>query len=161
MTEAFAIRFITEQDGRPLRWTYLRPGAPQGGTVYDRAPEAVHVGAFVGESLIGSASLLLEDQSRGVTPGVWRLRGMITHPDWRGREIGGRMLAFGIAELERREASLLWCDGRTRALAFYLRHGFQAVGAAFETPGTGPHYRLLRSLGPTPTPPAGAPEELQ
>jgi hypothetical protein len=63
MTEAFAIRFITEQDGRPLRWTYLR-------------------------------------------------------------------------------------------------NGFHGGGAAFETPGTGPHYRLLRSLGIVPTPLVGAPEEL-
>ena len=161
MTEACAIRFITEQDGRPLRWGYLRPGMPQGGSIYDRAPDAVHVGAFAGESLIGSASLLLEDQSRGVTPGVWRLRGMIIHPDWRRRDVGGRVLAFGIAELERRGASLVWCDGRTAALAFYLRHGFHVVGAETETPGTGPHYRLLRSLGTAPTPPAGAPEELQ
>jgi len=159
MTEAFAIRFITEEDGRPLRWTYLRPGMPKGGTIYDRAPDAVHVGAFAGESLIGSASLLLEDQSSGVTPGVWRLRGMITHPDWRGRDVGGRVLAFGIAELERRGASLVWCDGRTGALAFYRRHGFQPVGAEFETPGTGPHYRLLRSLGDRPNAACGALEE--
>ena len=86
---------------------------------------------------------------------------MIIHPDWRRRDVGGRVLAFGIAELERRGASLVWCDGRTAALAFYLRHGFHVVGAETETPGTGPHYRLLRSLGTAPTPPAGAPEELQ
>ena len=159
MTEAFAIRLITEEDGRPLRWTYLRPGMPQGGTIYDRASDAVHVGAFAGESLVGSASLLLEDQSRGVTPGIWRLRGMVTHPDWRGREVGTQVLAFAVAELQRRGASLLWCDGRSSALSFYRRHGFQTVGEEFETPGTGPHYRLIRSLGTAPTPLAGAPEE--
>jgi GNAT superfamily N-acetyltransferase len=159
MTEAFAIRFITEEDGRPLRWSYLRPGMPQGGSIYDRAADAFHVGAFAGAALVGSVSLLLEDQSGGVTPGVWRLRGMITHPDWRGRNAGGAALRFGIAELERRGAGLVWCDGRVAALAFYRRHGFQPVGAEFETPGTGPHYRLIRPLGQAPTPRDGAPEE--
>jgi predicted GNAT family N-acyltransferase len=148
MTEAFAIRFITEEDGRPLRRTHLRPGMPMGGSIYDRAPESVHVGAFAGDALVGSVSLLLEDQDGGVTPGVWRLRGMITHPEWRGRAAGGQALEFGIAELVRRGARLVWCDGRTKALAFYRRHGFHAVGSEFETPGTGPHYRLIRSLEP-------------
>jgi GNAT superfamily N-acetyltransferase len=160
MTEAFAIRFITEEDGRPLRWDHLRPGLPRGGSIYDRAADAIHVGVFAGATLVGSASLLQEDQDGGVTPGAWRLRGMITHPDWRGRTVGSGALAFGIAELERRGASLVWCDGRVAALAFYRRHGFHVVGAEFETPGTGPHYRLIRPLGLDPTPPAGgAPEE--
>jgi GNAT superfamily N-acetyltransferase len=159
MTEGFSTRFITEEDGRPLRWTYLRPGMPKGGSVYDKAPDAFHVGVFAGADLVGSTSLLLEDPAGGVTPGVWRLRGMITHPDWRGREVGSQALAFAIAELERRRASLVWCDGRLAALPFYRRHGFHPVGEEFETPGTGPHYRLVRSLGTVPTPLAGAPEE--
>jgi ribosomal protein S18 acetylase RimI-like enzyme len=159
MTEGFNTRFITEEDGRPLRWTYLRPGMPKGGSVYDTAADAFHVGVFAGADLVGSTSLLLEDQAGGVTPGVWRLRGMITHPEWRGREIGSRALAFALTELERRRASLVWCDGRVAALSFYQRHGFHTVGEEFETPGTGPHYRLIRSLGTVPTPAAGAPEE--
>ncbi|GGF45923.1 N-acetyltransferase [Aliidongia dinghuensis] len=169
MTQSFATRFITEEDGRPLRWTYLRPGMPRGGSVYDQAADAFHVGVFAlvssapgsseGETLVGSASLLLEDQAGGVTPGVWRLRGMITHPDWRGRAVGSQALAFALDELDRRGASLVWCDGRTTALAFYRRHGFEPVGAEFETPGTGPHYRLVRPLGCTPSPQVGAPEE--
>jgi len=159
MTEGFRTRLITEEAGRPLRWTYLRPGATTGGTIYDQAPDAFHVGVFAEADLVGSASLLLEDQAGGVTPGNWRLRGMVTHPDWRGREVGSRALAFAIAELEHRSASLVWCNGRSSALSFYRRHGFQTVGEEFETPGTGPHYRLIRSLGTAPTPLAGAPEE--
>jgi len=159
MTEGFSTRFITETDGRPLRWTYLRPGMPRNTSVYEQAVDAVHVGVFADDTLVGSVSFLLEDLDEGVTPGVWRLRGMITHPDWRDRGIGGRAVDFGIAELERRGASLVWCNGRTAALSFYRRHGFHPVGEEFETPGTGPHYRLIRSLGTAPTPLAGASEE--
>jgi GNAT superfamily N-acetyltransferase len=132
---------------------------PKGGSIYDGAPDGFHVGVFAGASLVGAASALLEDQAGGVTAGVWRLRGMITHPDWRGRGVGTRALRLVIAEMERRGASLLWCEGRLAAMPFYLRHGFQAVGAEFETPGTGPHYRLIRPLGTIPTPIVGAPEE--
>lgn len=159
MTERFTTRFITEEAGRPLRWTYLRPGSATGGSIYDPAADAFHVGVFDQDTLVGSVSLLSEDQAGGVTPGTWRLRGMVTHPDWRGREVGTRALAFALAELQRLGAGLVWCDGRTSALRFYHRHGFQTVGEEFETPGTGPHYRLIRSLGTAPTPLVGAPEE--
>jgi len=159
MSQNFGTRFITELDGRPLRWTYLRPGLPKSASAYEQAADAFHVGVFDGETLVGCASMLLEDQSAGVTPGHWRLRGMVTHPEWRGRSVGSQALTFGVAELERRQATLVWCDGRTAALAFYRRHGFHPVGAEFETPGTGPHYRLIRPLAPVTSP--ASPKEPQ
>jgi GNAT superfamily N-acetyltransferase len=161
MVEPLAIRFITEEEGRPLRWTYLRPGMPTAGTVYDQAADAIHAGAFVGKELIGSASLLLEDEAGGFSAGVWRLRGMIIHPDWRNRGVGGKALEFAVTEAVRRGARLVWCNGRTAALDFYRRHGFHPVGAEFETPGTGPHYRLIRPLDEAHPPGVrhGAPEK--
>ena len=85
----------------------------------------------------------------------WRLRGMASEPAVRGRGLGGRVLEFGIEELARRLAAkgqasaTLWCNGRTRAQAFYQRHGFAPIGALFETPGTGPHYVFWRKVGAT------------
>jgi len=159
MSESFVTRFITEEDGRPLRWTHLRPGMAKAGSVYDGAADAFHVGVFAGEQLVCSASFLLEDQAGGVTPGIWRLRGMITHPDWRGRAAGSRAVEFGLVELARRGATLVWCDGRVAALTFYRRHGFSAVGDVFETRGTGPHYRMLRALAEPSIPTAPNPRD--
>lgn len=45
-----------------------------------------------------------------------------------------------------RRATLLWCNGRTRALGFYARLGFTAVGEEFVVPHSGPHYVLARPV---------------
>ena len=82
--------------------------------------------------------------------------GGLAHPEG-GRDVIERgVVVAALVELARRHAALVWCDGRLAALEFYRRHGFQPVGAMFETPGTGPHYRLVRLLGGT-----DAPEELR
>ena len=134
-------RFITEADGRPLRRDYLRPGLPE--RVYPAVP-AIHGGAYDGSILIGSASLLREDlDQQGLTEG-WRLRGMITHPDWRSRGVGALVLGFVMAEALRRGAFYVWCHGRSAALEFYRRQGFAATGDEFLVPGTGPHFIMLR-----------------
>ena len=137
-----AFRFIAEAESRALRSAFLRPGLPL--SAYPPV-EAIHGGAFAGPDLIGSAGLLRQDLAEnGLTEG-WRLRGMITHPDWRSRGIGAQILGFISAEAVRRGARHIWCHGRTAALDFYRRQGFIAVGAEFMVAHTGPHFVMLRT----------------
>lgn len=137
-----AFRFIAEAESRALRGVYLRPGLPV--SAYPSV-EAIHGGAFAGPDLIGSASLLREDLTgEGLSEG-WRLRGMITHPAWRSRGIGARILGFISGEAVQRGARHIWCHGRTAAFDFYRRQGFIALGAEFLVPDTGPHYVMLRT----------------
>ena len=138
------LRLITEAAGRPLRQRFLRPGLPA--TIYPPVA-AIHVGAFVGEHLAACVSLLDEDEAGGRTPGVWRLRGMVTDPAHRGQGLGGAVLEFAVSKVREQGARMIWCDGRTTALAFYRRHGFEPVGAEFISPGTGPHFRMIRRWG--------------
>lgn len=96
--------------------------------------------------LLSVGSFLPDPQEDGVGEGVFRLRGMVTLPELRGQGIGGRLLDHGVALVARQGGNVVWCNGRTGALPFYRRHGFEAVGNEFETPGTGPHFRFVRLI---------------
>lgn len=78
---------------------------------------------------------------------IWFLRGMATDAAHRGAGFGSAVLSFGIAELERRNASLVWCNGRLVAQRFYKRMGFKPVGPRFDKPHSGPHRIFIRKLG--------------
>lgn len=147
------VRLIGEADGRPLRQAVLRPNMPAAASTYTYARDGIHVGVWADGRLVSVVSFLLEDEGAGdvyrAELGHWRLRGMATLPEMRGRGYGGAALEGGVAEVVRRGGVLAWCNGRTAASAFYRRHGFDRIGAEFETPGTGPHYRFVRLLAAT------------
>jgi len=77
----------------------------------------------------------------------YRLRGMATHPEWRGRGIGSQLLTAAMAYLTERYADYLWCNARRVAYDFYLHLGFDFVSDEFEIPGIGPHRVMYLKLG--------------
>jgi GNAT superfamily N-acetyltransferase len=144
-----------------LRKAVLRPWLTpeEAQATWAGTPAQFQVGALrdgpEGRQLVSTAGFLIEahpDYLADFGPAPWRLRGMATLPEARGRGLGGRVLDFGIAEIARRLAAAgaasatLWCSGRTVAQRFYERHGFAAVGEVYETPGTGPHYVFWRRV---------------
>lgn len=117
--------------------------------------EHFHCGALQDGRLVSTAGFAAErhpgyESEFGAVQ--WRLRGMATFPECRGRGLGGAVLEFGLTELSRRLAvqqavsAVVWCNGRTGAQSFYERHGFRPIGEIFETPGTGPHYVFWRRI---------------
>lgn len=141
-----------------LRRAVLRPWlTPEDARASYAGVEAhFHVAAKAGGRVVGTAGFVTETHpdydGKTFREKQWRLRGMATEPAFQGRGLGGRVLRFGIEELARRlttrgeGCAVLWCNGRTPAQSFYERHGFQAVGDIFETPGTGPHYVFWRNV---------------
>ncbi len=141
------IRPISAAETRPLRSLVLRPGAPPETLVYpgDDHPEALHLGAFEGDRLVGIATVYPEpppEAHRGVIPpgDAFRLRGMATTPDVRGAGYGRRLLEGCYEHVRAQGARVLWCNARVGARAFYLALGLQTVGPEFEIEGIGPHY---------------------
>lgn len=133
---------------RRIRHLVLRPHQRPEDLVYagDDAADALHLGAFEDGRLVGIASVSREPPPGADDPGAWRVRGMATLPEARGRGIGGRLLEACIEHARLRGASLVWCNGRIRATPFYERHGFHVVRGPFDVPGIGPHDELHRSL---------------
>jgi GNAT superfamily N-acetyltransferase len=129
---------------RELRHLLLRPHQRPEDLVYegDDAPDALHLGAFEDGRLVGIASIARDPPPGSRDPSAWRIRGMATLPEVRGRGIGGALLEACLTHARSRGASLVWCNGRVPAVAFYRRHGFASVRGPFELPGTGPHHEL-------------------
>ncbi len=116
------------------------PRAAGGDHAYpaDQTPEAWHAGAFLGDDLIGIASLYREPPPGSADPDAWRLRGMAVLPEHQGRGYGQALVRAG--------GKLLWCNGRVSALAFYHSLGFAPQGDIFDLPVSGPHYLLVRPV---------------
>lgn len=144
----FAVRRVEAADVRPLRLEVLRPEQPAPAAVYpgDDDQTTVHVAAFDGGGIVGIASLYAESRAGGPQP-AWRLRGMATSEQSRGRGVGRALLQFCIDEVVARGGGELWCNARTPAAEFYRRHGFEVVSEEFEIEGIGPHVVMSLAVG--------------
>jgi GNAT superfamily N-acetyltransferase len=146
--DELSIRRITAQETRPIRHAVLRPGRPVAEAVFggDDDPRSIHLGAFLGERLLGVASLTRTPYPPDGHERDWQLRGLAVVGEARGRGVGGELLERAIDLAAREEGRVLWCNGRTTARTFYERHGMEAQGEEFDRPHTGPHYHFLLDL---------------
>jgi GNAT superfamily N-acetyltransferase len=146
MTEAVTIRSIPVEATRPIRQQVLRPGQPVDTTRYpsDQLPDAWHAGAFLGEELIGIASIYREPPPGSREPGAWRLRGMAVLPEQQGKGYGKALVRACLEHLRGQGGTSLWCNGRVSAQRFYEGLGFVPQGDSFDLPFSGPHYLFIR-----------------
>ncbi len=145
----FSIRTITAAETVELRQAILRPHQRPEECVYphDHTPETFHLGAFVGERMVGIASFLYDSHEELPEPkSQYRIRGMATLPDFRQVGIGMALLTDGLSILKEKGAQLVWCNARETAFVFYEKAGFETLGAMFELPGIGPHKVLWRKV---------------
>ena len=70
---------------------------------------------------------------------------MAVLPGWRGHGVGAALLQALIAEAARRGLREVALNAQTHALAFYRRHGFEAVGEVFMEAGI-PHRAMRRTV---------------
>ena len=140
--------FIKAQETWPLRHRVLRPHQPLEECDFpnDRNPDSFHLGVFDRGELICIGSFYAERAEGLKGWRQFRLRGMATHPEHRGRGAGSRLMHFAMDHLVSLRADLLWCNARTGALGFYERLGFEVQGPAFEIPGIGEHHLLQRRV---------------
>lgn len=143
--EPVEVRAIAPDLSRPLRHEVLRPHQPPRDIVYpgEDAPSALTVGGFLGERLVGVATVHPDPERSG----AFRLRGMAVVADLRDRGIGSLLLVRCIEHVAATGALLLWCNARTPAVRFYERHGFAVVSEEWEEPDIGPHVRMERAVG--------------
>jgi GNAT superfamily N-acetyltransferase len=132
------VREISPADTRPLRREVLRPQQSLEELASHEPAGSVAFGAFTGGELV-AVGLIGRD---GDEPGDWRVRGMATKPDARGRGAGSRILQALVQHATAHGATRVWCNARTPALTLYERAGFVATSDEFEPPDIGPHYRV-------------------
>jgi len=160
MTGPIEIRGIPAAAARPLRSSVLRPGLPLEANIYpgDEDPASFHAGAYLGEKLVGVASVFQEsapaeqlarlgiDQPILTRSGAWRLRGMAVDAGERGSGYGRQLVVFCLDHIRAQGGQLLWCNARASVSPFYQKLGFQAAGREFDIPESGLHYVMWRFI---------------
>jgi GNAT superfamily N-acetyltransferase len=144
------VEAVAADEVRPLRGSVLRPGQAPDELVYpgDDHADALHAAVREPETgaLVGIATVAPEGHPREPRPGDWRLRGMATAPEVRGRGLGAALLAACLHHPRDRGGERVWCNARVTAEGFYLRAGFVAEGPRFDLPDIGPHVVMAVSL---------------
>jgi GNAT superfamily N-acetyltransferase len=126
---------------RPLRRRVLRPHESLEELASHEPPGVHAVGAFDGDELI-AVGFVCPDRK----PGDWRVRGMATLPEHRGRGAGAAILDALVEHARSQGATRVWCNARTPALSLYARAGFEPESGEFEIPGIGPHFVMARRV---------------
>jgi ribosomal protein S18 acetylase RimI-like enzyme len=125
-----------------LRRSVLRPHETLAQIAADEAAGNLAVGALAGDELVAVGMITPGRGSEG-----WRVRGMATAPEFRGRGAGGAVLRALVEAAIAGGAERVWCNARTPARTLYERAGFTVVSDEFELPEIGPHYVMERRLG--------------
>lgn len=143
-----AVRPIDAASTRELRHELLRPAQAPEELVYDGddAWDTLHLGAFEDERLVGIATVMRAPPPGSAEEPAWRIRGMATLPEVRGRGYGGMLLERCLEHAEEHGGDLVWCTARVGAIGFYRRYGFEVEGDPFDVPGAGEHVLARRPL---------------
>ena len=134
------------KDTYPIRHKMLRPMGAMSDCMFKGDDDYLtfHLGAFEENKLVSVASFYFENHDQFVEkhPHQYRLRGMATFPDYRGRGLSSALLKTAFPLIKQNQCSLLWCNARESAEGFYKQVGFEPHGEIFDLPLIGPH-RLM------------------
>jgi GNAT superfamily N-acetyltransferase len=133
---------------RPLRAEVLRPGQPHEQLIFpgDDEPDTLHAAVAVSGRIVGVASVMRDAYPHDPHAGDWRIRGMATSAEMRGRGIGAALVARCEQHARDHAGMRLWCNARAGARRFYERAGFAVHGDAFEIAVIGLHYLMRKPL---------------
>jgi ribosomal protein S18 acetylase RimI-like enzyme len=142
------VDFIKPEETHELRHRVLRPHQKIEDCNYpgDNTATTFHLGIKENETLVCIGSLYLETNTEFTEPDQYRLRGMATDPDFRGRNFGRKLIDEMEKILTQRGATFVWCYAREKAFDFYTKVGFKIHGPFFEVPGIGRHKVMFKHL---------------
>ena len=144
------VELVDAQVVRPLRRAVLRPEQPPEMSRYpgDDDLRSAHAAVVVGGSEVAAVGTVLAEAPPWAPhrADAWRVRGMATRPDVRGRGWGQLVLDALVDHVVAHEGGLVWCNARVPATNLYERAGFVARGEVFDIPGIGPHLQMWRAL---------------
>ena len=149
MTDLIEIKELETEAIKSLRYEVLWPhkNSVNECTIEpDSENTTFHVGAVMGEEVVGTSTLIIDINSNFEEKNQYRLRAMATSPKIRGTRTGVAIVNRAIEELRKRDVKLLWCDARLIATGFYEKLGFKVKGDVYEVPNIGPHKLMYKEL---------------
>jgi predicted GNAT family N-acyltransferase len=140
---------IPTRDTYPLRQRVLRPHHGIESCIWpgDDDPGVFHLAAVEDGKQVCVASFYPEKHPDFKDAVQFRLRGMATHEDYRGKNIGKKLMQHAMESLRTTHPeTLLWCNARTLAAGFYKKMDFEQWGEEFNITGVGPHLVMYKKL---------------
>jgi predicted GNAT family N-acyltransferase len=133
-----------------LRQKILRPTQPieKSHFDYDSDPSSWHLAYKIQNRIVTVATFYVEAHHLLHAGNPYRLRGMATDTNFQGQGYGEKVILKAFEVLGSKRCDLLWCNARLRAIPFYTKLGFQAVGEVFEIEGIGPHKVMYKRFNP-------------
>ncbi|UTI65497.1 GNAT family N-acetyltransferase [Paraconexibacter antarcticus] len=146
-------------DTRDLRRAILRPhqSPAELAAAEPDDPLALAAGVRGDDGALVAVGFVHPDPDAAPGDAAWRVRGMATAPEARGRGAGSAVLAVLLDHAAAHGAVRVWCNARTPALSLYERAGFTATSGVFDLPPMGPHVVMERTTPPPDTPPPRSP----
>ena len=89
--------------------------------------------------------MLENDPELGPTK-MYRLRGMASLPEAKGKGAGRALLNEAVVRASKLEASHIWCNARELAFGFYEKLNFEYYSEMFDIEGIGPHKKMFRKI---------------
>lgn len=139
------VRRVSAAETAWLRQAVLRPGGlllPTG----DDVPDVLHLAAYRDGQLVACGNVRPDPAPFPAEGWHWRVRGMATAPEVRGRGIGGAVLAGLVDHARGAGGAVLWCNARIPAQRLYERAGLQTWGEPWVDPQIGPHIVMWTTL---------------
>lgn len=140
------LRLITALETQPLRRQELYAQDEREDVSYpgDTDARAIHIGAFVGASLVAVVSFLPQDLPSRT--GGFRIRGLVVLAAVNRRGLGRSLIEFGIPLVKEAGATYIWCNARENSIPFFERLGFTSISDLFDVEATGLHRRMVRKF---------------
>jgi GNAT superfamily N-acetyltransferase len=136
------VRAVSLAQTRQLRQAVLRPHKTLEQLAAHEPADAFAVGAYAGDELIAVGFVAPDGEV-----GAWRIRGMATTPQARGRGAGTLVLEALLRHATTHGARRIWCNARTPARSLYERAGLRVASEVFEIPDIGPHVVMELARG--------------
>lgn len=137
----YPINFDTYQEAVKMREEVLRKplGLKWSEHDFDAEDTSFHLGAFLGNKLIGT--LILRPRGKNKV----QMRQVAIAPEYQSQGIGSILVRFAEDFAVMNGFSTMTAHARESALQFYLKLDYQVVGEKFTEVGI-PHYEIIKKL---------------
>lgn len=146
----YDVRPIPVAEARLLRRALLHPRTEPFVADYpaDDDGEALHLGGFRDDRLVGVASIAPEALPDHPGPDVWRVRGLVVDHGHRGFGLGGLLLDRLMDHAAAMGACIVWGVAPAAVYGFCLRFGLERHGDPLRDADGTPLYRVVARFAP-------------
>lgn len=146
--EEIVVKEITPEDTYDIRREVLSAYQTIKEFEYDHddSPHSFHLGAYLGDKLIGVASFFRQKSSHFEEESQYRLRAMATLKEYRNKKAGTAIMKKAEQMLKQRYTRLLWCYVSEPVSSYYTQFGFREYEQVFVVESIGPHKVMYKIL---------------